>query len=303
MATTSGATTSGRGLESSGVAGDLATVAERLRRSTVEVRVRHAGGAGSGVVWHPDGLVVTNAHVARADAATVETSDGRTLEARVVRRDPRRDLAALRVEADNLPVAAIADAGALRVGELVVALGHPYGVVGALSVGIVHAVGAGGAPGALGGLRWVQADVRLAPGNSGGPLADARGRVVGVNAMIVRGLALAVPSDEVERFLAAERRPALGVTLRPVVVARGAERRGGLLVLEVAAASAAEAGGLAIGDVILGVAGRPLTSPDDLTAALDATRSEVPLRIELLRGGRRLVRDVVLRGAAGSKAA
>jgi serine protease Do len=169
-------------------------MAAELARVTVEVRGRGlgAGGAavGAGVIWHPDGLILTNAHVAHHDV-TVVLADGRARGARLVARDPRHDLAALVVDATGLPAAEIGDSAALRVGELVLAVGNPLGLVRALSAGLVHAVGP----------RAIHADLRLAPGNSGGPLADARGRVVGLNAMIVGGLAVAVPSREAQRFV------------------------------------------------------------------------------------------------------
>ena len=168
-----------------------AGLAERLARVTVEVRRRGRGGAvGSGVIWHPDGLILTNAHVARGDVA-VALWDGRVLAARLVARDVRRDLAALVVSDAGLPAAEIGDSGGLRVGELVVAVGNPLGLVRALTAGLVHATD----------RRLIQADLRLAPGNSGGPLADARGRVVGLNAMIVGSLAVAVPSRAARRFV------------------------------------------------------------------------------------------------------
>lgn len=168
-----------------------AGLAERLARVTVEVRSRGRDGAvGSGVIWHPDGLILTNAHVARGDVA-VALWDGRVLAARLVARDVRRDLAALVVSDAGLPAAEIGDSGGLRVGELVVAVGNPLGLVRALTAGLVHATD----------RRLIQADLRLAPGNSGGPLADARGRVVGLNAMIVGSLAVAVPSRAARRFV------------------------------------------------------------------------------------------------------
>lgn len=177
-----------------------AALAARLARITVEVRGRGrdaSAGApvGSGVVWHPDGLILTNAHVARGDVSVV-LSDGRLRSARLVARDVEHDLAALVVDATSLPAAEIGDSSALRVGELVLAVGNPLGLVRALSAGLVHALD----------RRFIQADLRLAPGNSGGPLADARGCVVGLNAMIVGGLAVAVPSREAQRFVRAQLR-------------------------------------------------------------------------------------------------
>lgn len=207
---------------------DLEAAAERLRRSTVEVRT-HGPGSGSGVIWGA-GLIVTNAHVAREERVRVVLSNGRALEAEVTARDPGRDLAALSVEPHNLPVATAGDSEAMRVGELVIAVGNPLGVAGAASAGIIHERT----------RDWVRADVRLAPGNSGGPLANARGEVIGINCMIANGLALAVPSRAVKRFLLPPRR--IGVTLRQVA--------GGLLVLAVEAHSPAADAGMLTGDLL-----------------------------------------------------
>ena len=176
------------------LAAAAAALAPRLGRITVEVRGpgRAARGhaVGAGVLWHPDGLVLTNAHVADGDV-TVVLADGRALPARLAARDPRRDLAALVIDASGLPAAEVGDSGALRVGEVVLAVGNPFGLARALSAGRVHAVDGG----------VIRADLRLAPGNSGGPLADAEGRVVGLNTLIVGGLAVAVPSREARRFV------------------------------------------------------------------------------------------------------
>jgi serine protease Do len=171
----------------------FAQLAERLQASTVRVGDGRRG-AGSGVVWSMDGLVMTNAHVARGRSATVTFHDGRRARARVIARDDERDLAALRLEnvvAFPLPVAGVRDASSLRVGELVFAVGNPLGLVGAMTAGIVQRLSD----------RFVIADLRLEPGNSGGPLADAQGRVVGINSMVARGLALAVPSGAITDFL------------------------------------------------------------------------------------------------------
>ncbi|OLB39032.1 MAG: hypothetical protein AUH11_05200 [Acidobacteria bacterium 13_2_20CM_57_17] len=140
--------------------------AEQLRRSTVLI---HSGGrgSGSGVIWSSDGLIVTNAHVVRGSNVRVQLWDGREFEGAVASRDPRRDLAALRISADSLPAASPADSSQLRPGELAIAIGNPMGFVGALTTGVIHAIGP--LP-ALGSQTWVQASVRLAPGNSGGPL-------------------------------------------------------------------------------------------------------------------------------------
>jgi serine protease Do len=187
----------------SGLAHELATAIDRLRQVTVQVRT-HRAATGAGVLWNAgDGegrsLVITNAHVVRGDRATIELSDGTTVRARVVAHDPKRDLAALELEpGPAVRAAVVRDSPPLRVGELVIALGHPGGFVGAATLGIVHA-GESRRNGP--GPRWIRADLRLAPGFSGGPLADAAGRVIGVNTMMQGGLALAIPAAAVESWV------------------------------------------------------------------------------------------------------
>jgi serine protease Do len=228
-------------------------LAESLRRVTVQVFSR---GSGSGIIWRADGLILTNAHVAQGTEARVNLWDGRQFAARVVARDPRRDLATLQIEAAGL-VAAQAG-GSVRPGEMVLAVGNPLGFVGALSTGKVHAVGP----------DWIQARVQLAPGNSGGPLANTRGEVVGVNTAVARGMGLAAPIGLVEEFLARGPRPSLGVTLRPV--------EGGWEIAEMEAEGPAARASLRVGDVLLG-------SLEELRRRLD-TRPEA-IRIEFRRGG------------------
>jgi serine protease Do len=175
------------------------------------------------------------------------------------------------------------------VGELVMAVGNPFGFIGALTTGVVHSTPSR--------KQWVAADVRLAPGNSGGPLADARGRVIGINTMIAAGLALAVPSNAVAEFLA--RRgvpgPKLGVTLQPVPMPNGAF---GFLLLKIDRGSAAENASLMIGDLLIAADGRAFTSADDLVAALD-TSGEV-MELQFLRGDRRSTRETAVRLRARS---
>ncbi len=253
-------------------------VGEALRRSTVHVRDAKLSG-GSGVIWNSDGLVVTNAHVATRRTMTIELWDGRTYPAEVRSRDGRRDLAALAVTGRQLPAAAAGDSSRLRPGELVIAVGNPLGFTGALSTGVVHAIGA--FPG-LGQRNWIQADIRLAPGNSGGPLADALGRVVGINTMVVSGgLALAVPVSTVRQFLSSGPSVELGVTVQPV---RLPARRGfGLLVVEVAEGGPAEHASLLPGDILTGADGRRFSSADDLLDSIERGTGRA-LSIEFLRG-------------------
>jgi serine protease Do len=167
---------------------------ERLRGSTVQVL--SGRGGGSGVVWDAQDTIVTNAHVAPGRSAEIVDFSGRRRPVRIVKRDRERDLAWLEVSSAGLVPAEIGDSDSLRSGEIVFALGHPRGITGAVTLGIIHGVDPS--------RNWIQADVRLAPGNSGGILADAAGRVIGINTMIYRGIGLAVPSNEVNRFLHAD---------------------------------------------------------------------------------------------------
>lgn len=259
-------------------------IAERLRRSTVQIVNGADRGRGSGIVWSADGLILTNAHVARTSQAEIELWDGRRFQARVASRDPRRDLATLRiVGAPTLEPAAPGDSTALRPGELVIAIGNPLGFAGALSTGVVHSVGR--LPG-MGSQSWIRADVQLAPGNSGGPLANAEGRVIGINTAIVNGLGVAVLAHTALEFLRRGAPPSLGVVLRPVPL--------GLLLLEVDPEGAAANASLLAGDILL-------TRYDALATALDSGRPA--LKLQFLRGDRTRVREAVVRLAAAVEAA
>jgi serine protease Do len=266
-------------------------IAEQLRRSTVLI---HAGGRGngSGVIWSGEGLIVTNAHVVHGPNVCVQLWDGREFDASVTARDPRRDLAALRINANSLPAACPADSSPLRPGELAIAIGNPLGFVGALTTGVIHAIGP---LRALGSQTWVQATVRLAPGNSGGPLADARGHVIGVNTMVAGRLALAIPSNAVRDFLAAGPRSAwLGVSVHPVRLPRANGHKFGLVLLEVEPGSPAALASLMAGDILLGTEEKPFQSIDDLPKAMDGQGLRL-LRLEFLRGDYSRVRRVTVR--------
>jgi serine protease Do len=262
---------------------EFASVAENLRKVTVKVR-SSSFGSGSGVIWQTtegSSLIITNAHVATNNRATVELWDGRVFEAVRTNIDPTKDLAALKIDATDLPTATIGHSDALRVGELVLAVGNPFGDSGAVTTGIIHA----------NHQRVVMADIVLFPGNSGGPLADCLGRVIGINTMIVNNLAVAIPSLTVEHFLHGNRQK-LGVTLQPVLVNSTNKRNLGLLVLSVNSGSAAEAAGVLVGDVLIGVSGKLFTSPHDLSNYLEHTNNSEPLPLQILRGGRQLVCQV-----------
>jgi len=243
--------------------GDLGAVAAALRASTVRVEDERGAGAGSGIVWNDAGLVLTNAHVVRGGRAKVIALGSQPRAARVVKRDAERDLAALVVDDPaGLAPAHVRDSSSLVPGELVVAAGNPLGLVGAVTAGLVHRCNA----------RWVVADVRLAPGNSGGPLGDAWGRVVGINSMIARGLALAVPTSAVTSFLAGYGERKLGVRITPVVVRAGGTPVEAQLVVAIEPGSAAERAGVLLGDAIVARSG----------ASLEVVRAGARLELQLL---------------------
>ena len=270
-------------------------IAEKLRRSTVLVSAGGRGG-GSGVIWSSDGTVITNAHVVRGSQISLQLWDGREFQATVASRDPHRDLAMLRIGATNLPSALVADSSQVRPGELAIAIGNPLGFVGALTTGVIHTVCS--VPG-LGSQSWVQANVRLAPGNSGGPLADARGRVIGINTRVAGRLALAIPSNIVRDFLLSGPSDAwLGVTIQRVRIPRSNAGGGkghtlGLLLLEVESGSPASSASLLPGDILLGTERKAFTSLDDLSLALQGAGQRL-LRLEFLRGDYSRVRRVTV---------
>jgi serine protease Do len=170
---------------------------EMLRQAVVEVRSGESG-SGTGIIWGGAGLVVTNAHCVRRGAALQVGDAGKWRGAQALAYHPHHDLALLAAPTISGPLLEIRDPDSLRVGELVFAYGHPLGVHDALAMGVVHAVARDERTKYP---RWIVADVRLAPGNSGGPLVDAEGRLVGINSMVVNGLGVAVPAGLVQRFV------------------------------------------------------------------------------------------------------
>src|SRR4029077_6051213 len=163
-----------------------------------------------------------------------------------------------------LPGALVADSSKVRAGELVIAVGNPMGFVGALTTGVVHSVGALPLRG-LGAQSWVPASVRLAPGHSGGPLADAQGRVIGINTMVAGRVALAIPSNTVRRFVSAGSSDGwLAVSLHPVRVPQRNGHRFGLVLLEVEPGSPAAQASLLPGDILLGADDHAFAALEDL---------------------------------------
>lgn len=270
---------------------EISDVAARARQSLVLV---HDGrrGAGAGVVWRADGLIVTNHHVVAGRPPRVTLADDREFPARLIASDPAVDLALLRVEAIGLPAAPTADARAARVGQIVLAIGNPWGQRGVVTGGIISGLGEITMPG---GRRadYIRTDAALAPGNSGGPLIDASGAVLGINAMILGGdRGVAIPSHVVAAFVAEAvgRRALLGVGVQPVPLpaAIGQGQAAGLLVVELVPDGPAARAGLLVGDILLAVGDERLETPRALTRALAGRQGGERVPLRLLRGGQPL---------------
>ena len=176
---------------------DTTELVSRLAPSVVEVRAGH--GIGAGTIWRPDGLIVTNDHVVPFGQAEIRLTDGRTAIGQVLARDPGNDLAVIAVGLGGLP-AVETRRDPVRPGELVMAIGHPFGVRHAVALGIVSTT-----TGSVEGFErpLIRADLPIGPGSSGGPLVDATGQVVGINAMVGGGMALAVPASLAEGLVRA----------------------------------------------------------------------------------------------------
>ena len=287
----------------------VASVADRVTPSVTSLRVarrlrggRQAEGAGSAVIITPDGFALTSAHVVQgASGGTASFADGRDFAFHVVGSDPLSDLAVVRVAASDLAPAELGDADRLRVGQLVVAVGNPLGFAGSVTAGVVSALGrslptrAGSASRIVENV--IQTDAALNPGNSGGALADSRGRVVGINTAVAGvGLGLAVPinrtTGRIFTTLMREgrfRRAYLGIAggrrpLPPRLV-QTLGRRAGVEVVEVVDGSPAAGAGLRRGDVIVELGGEPVEGVGDLQRLMAAELIGRSVAIRVLRGG------------------
>src|SRR6266480_3781980 len=288
----------------------VTSVAERLAPSVANLRVarrvrggRILDGGGSAVVITPDGFTLTSAHVVARTEGKGRASfvDGRELEFEVVGSDPLSDLAVLRVDARDLVPAELGDAERLRVGQLVVAIGNPHGFAGSVTAGVVSALGRSLPTRSGANVRVVdnviQTDAALDPGNSGGALADGRGRVVGINTAVAGvGLGLAVPINAATRrivgALMAEgrfRRAYVGIVLgaRPLPprLARELGRRGAIEVIEIAAGSPAERAGIRPEDMIVAVDETPVETVDDLQRLMVGELIERVVPVRVVRQG------------------
>jgi serine protease Do len=283
-------------------------VAEQLAPSVANVRLRR--GAGSAVAIAPDGFLLTSAHVVeRARGGVASFADGSELRFAVAGRDPLSDLAVLRTDSADLTAAHLGDAGALRVGQLVVAIGNPHGFGGSVTAGVVSALGRSLPVGPRGAQRLVenvvQTDAALNPGNSGGALADGDGCVVGINTAVAGiGLGLAVPINDATRRIVhalinegAVRRAYLGIAggSRPLPprVAQRVGRHSGVEVIEVVPGSPADRAGIRPEDILLELDGTPLAGVDDLQRLMTGERIDNSVEALLVRGDRDIRVDVV----------
>jgi S1-C subfamily serine protease len=279
---------------------ELAAAVAKVTRSVVRVEARQRV-AGTGVVWTSAGAVVTADHVVEREENIRVVFDGTTYEAELAGRDPSTDLAVLRVKASNLVPAQVAESKSLKQGNLVFAVGRPWGEEAIVSGGIVSALGKFGRANVWGAQfreGLIHTDVTLYPGFSGGPLADASGRVVGINSSVLgRDLALAVPGETVARIaeqLLAEgriKRGYLGVGVQKIPLQAslakklGLEQETGLMVLMVEPGTNAEKAGVLPGDILVGLNGTTIARVRELNRWLAGETGGREVQARFIRGG------------------
>jgi S1-C subfamily serine protease len=279
-------------------------VVETVGRAVIGVmgpRGKQQGGQGSGFIITPDGYALTNSHVAHGrDKLSATTQDGDRLDAELIGDDPSTDLALIRLNAPDLPICTLGDSAALRVGQLAIAIGNPLGFESTVSTGVVSALGRS-MRSQHGRLieSVVQHTAPLNPGNSGGPLVDSHGRVMGVNTAIVfmaQGIGFAIPSSTA-RWIVGElithgrvRRPFLGISATVAAIERRLIRELDLLADRAVEVVSLEQGGPAMvagvepGDLIVSVNDRVVTSVDDLHQVLSRLPIDKPVALSILRG-------------------
>jgi S1-C subfamily serine protease len=302
------------------VVGAVETVGPAVLHLQVEA-ANGRGGAGSGVVFTPDGYVLTNSHVvAGAKRLQATFADGRSMEASLVGDDPDTDLAVLRLAGEAPAYAKLGDARKLRVGQLVIAIGNPFGFQATVTAGVVSALGRS-LRASSGRLidSVIQTDAALNPGNSGGPLVSSAGEVVGINTAIIamaQGICFSISANTVE-FVASRlirdgrvRRSYIGLSGQNIVLPRRVvrfhdlAREGGVRVEATAERGAARAAGLLSGDIIVGFAGEPVGTVDELHRLLTEERVGRPAEVAVLRRAEKrllsvIPREVPPRAAAG----
>jgi S1-C subfamily serine protease len=287
-------------------------VAEKLRPAVVNLRVGggRRGGSGSGILFTPDGFLLTNHHVVGgSERVQVRLNDGRSAQGRVVGQDPWTDLAVVQAEERSLPFAAFGDSAKLRVGQLVVAIGSPLGFESTVTAGVVSATGRT-LRSITGHLvdNVIQTDAALNPGNSGGPLVDSQGLVIGINTAVIQpaqGICFAIPINMAKHILpqllkhGRVVRGYLGIHAQPVPIPQvlirrfGLDQKVGVEILGVEPDSPADHAGLEEGDVILSFADLPATSIDDLHKLLTQLPVGIPSSVAFLRGDRRIERMLI----------
>jgi S1-C subfamily serine protease len=313
----------------------VTAAAEKVSSSVVNIEVRHSRdsrqaspsrkpaevrGSGSGFVFTPDGFILTNSHVVhRASKLGVTLSDGRSFEARLIGEDPDTDLAVIRIDGDHLVPADLGDSKSIRVGQLVVAIGNPYGFQCTVTAGVISALGRS--------LRSqsgrliddvIQTDAALNPGNSGGPLVTSRGEVIGVNTAVIlpaQGLCFATAINTA-KFVAGLllrngkiRRGHIGVAGQNVVLHRrqvlhyNLAIASGILVVSLESNGPAERAGLREGDVIVAYGKHPVSNIDDLHRLLTEEQVGAKVGLTVLRGGEKTVLEVVPEESAASQRA
>ncbi len=293
-------------------------VVEKVGPAVVSIGVKKRGrvarsgeeGAGSGVIIAPDGFVLTNHHVVdQAEGVEVRLTDGHTFRAQIVGSDPATDLAVVRAEATGLPTAELGDSDSLRVGQLAIAIGNPLGFQSTVSTGVISALGRA-LRSQAGRLieNVIQTDVALNPGNSGGPLVDSRGHVIGINTAMIfmaQGISFAVPVNTA-KWVVGElvtrgkvRRAHLGIAGQVRPIGRRVQRHFELKtptaveVVSVEQGGPAHRSGLREGDLIVAVNGQKIASVDDIHRLLTGWSDGSVLSLTILRNGERLQKQVV----------
>ncbi len=276
-------------------------------------RERRRQGLGSGVIVSEDGYIITNNHVIEgAEEIRVALADGRDLEAKVVGTDPKTDVAILKIEEDNLPVAVLANSEQIRVGDIVFALGNPLGVGQTVTMGIISATGRQGIRilGAEGYEDFIQTDAAINQGNSGGPLVDAAGRVVGINTAILSrtggniGIGFAIPVNLVANVMESlittgtVERGFLGVNIQDLSSDMaedfGVKDGRGAIVADILPESPAAGAGLRRGDVIIRIDDRRVENASQLRLTISQKRPGSTIKLTIMRDHEELVKEVVL---------
>jgi serine protease Do len=292
------------GPATSGVSDASAEMLARVTPGVVEVRSR-GRGVGAGIIWEANGRIMTNHHVVVGTGGRpqVYLTDGRRFDTTLIAENPQLDLALLEVKATHLPALPIGDSSRLRVGELVFALGHPWGQRGVATAGIVSGLGTVRGDRSGRSADYIRSDVSLAPGNSGGPLLNARGQVVGINSMIFGGdLSVAVPSHIALSWLSTVgERTYLGVGVRPVRInAPGQDHvpTAGVLVIRLDPQGPARKAGIQAGDVVLSVAEQKVVDTTSLRKALSQGIAGGKATVAIIRDGKLQHLDVAFEAAA-----